>query len=159
MGRSTFSGPVLSGTVRDGQYRNVGNSVQLQTATIAQNSTNAVSATYYMPATSQMIRITVDVLTAFDSATTAVLTVGTTAGGTQYITTIDVKVAGRASYTFTAAQLLAMSSTAQDNTATAAAGAPTSTVVATVTPTGATTAGLVRVTIEYAQANPQGTAV
>ena len=57
MSRSTFSGPVLSGTVKYNTYKNVGNSVISQTVTLAQNGTNAVSATLYIPASSQLIDI------------------------------------------------------------------------------------------------------
>lgn len=151
MSRSTFSGPVLSGTVKYNQYRNVGNSLLIQSATMAANSTNNVDQIFYIPALSQMTTVVVDVLTAFDSATSATLTVGTAAGGTQYVTSVDAKVAGRASITFTAAQLLAMSSLALDTTATTAAGQPTAVVAVRIAPVGATTTGLVRVTVHYAQ--------
>lgn len=156
MSRSTFSGPVLSGTVRYNTYKNVGNSVITQTATITQNSTNVVSATFYIPGTSQLIDILVDPIVAFDSVTSAVLSVGTAAAGTQYASGVDVKGSTtRVRPTFTLTQLTNMAATAVDSTATAAAtpggNHPISTVVATVTPTGATTAGQVRVTLIYAQ--------
>lgn len=151
MSRSTFSGPVLSGTVKYNTYNNIGNSVVSQTDILNQNSTNVVNATVYVPAQSQILRFTVDVLTAFNSATTAVLTIGTASGGTQYVTSVDAKTAGRASITFTAAQLLAMSSAAINTTDSAAAGQPISTIVITITPTGATSAGQVLVTTEYVQ--------
>ena len=157
MSRSTFSGPVLSGTVKYNAYKNVGNSLLLQNSTLVQNSTNVVNATDYFPAGSQLLNITVDVLTAFDSATSAALTIGVSSGDTTYVTTINAKTAGRASYTFTAAQLLAMSSLVQDNTATAAAGQPTSTIVTTITPVGATTTGTVLVTFQYAQFDDRST--
>lgn len=161
MSRSTFSGPVLSGTVKYNTYNNIGNSVVSQTDILNQNSTNVVNATVYVPAQSQILRFTVDVLTAFNSATTATLTIGTASGGTQYITTIDAKTAGRAAYTFTAAQLLAMSSAAINTTDSTAAGQPISTIVITITPVGATSAGQVLVTTEYVQFDDRsaGTAV
>ena len=111
-----------------------------QTATITQNSTSVVSTTFTVPASSQILDINVDVLTAFDSATTAVLSIGTAAAGTQYASAVNAKTAGRTIPTFSAAQLLAMADITTNTS-----------VVATVTPTGATTAGLVRVTIIYAQ--------
>lgn len=151
MSRVTFSGPVLSGTTKSNTYRNLGNSLLVQSAVMTQNSTNNVDQTFYIPGLSQMTTIVVDVLTAFDSATSATLTVGLTAGGTQYVTSVDVKVAGRASITFSAAQLLAMSSTALDTTATNASGTPTSAVAVRIAPVGATTAGSVRVTVHYVQ--------
>ena len=162
MSRATFSGPVLSGTVKYNTYKNVGNSTILQTATITQNSTNAVSATFYIPATSQLVDILVDPIVAFDSATSAVLSVGTAAAGTQYASGVDVKGStSRVRPTFTLTQLTNMAATATDATVSPLAGTPTSTVVATVTPTGATTAGQVRVTLIYAQFDDRsaGTAV
>lgn len=150
MSRSTFSGPVLSGTNKYGTYKNLGNSQQIQSAVMTQAGAAQVNQTFYVPALSQMVTVIVDVLVAFDS-TTAPLTVGTAAGGTQYVTLVDAKVAGRASITFTAAQLLAMSSLAQDTTATNGSGTPTAAVVASIIPTGTATVGSVRVTIQYAQ--------
>ena len=82
----------------------------------------------------------IDVTTAFDSATSAIITIGTAAAGTQYVGSINAKTAGRAAITFTAAQLTAMLNVGT-NTA----------VVITVTPVGATTAGAVTVTAFYVQ--------
>ena len=160
MGRSTFSGPVMSGTVRDGQYRNVGNSQQIQTTAITQAGAGTQNITLYVPATSQLLRFTIDLYTSWDSVTSAALTIGTASLGTQYVTSTDMKAAaGRLTVTPTAAQILAYSSTAVDATASAAAGTPMSAIVITLVATGTTTAGSARVTVEYAQANPQGTAV
>jgi hypothetical protein len=86
-------------------------------------------------------------MTAFDSATSATLTIGTSAGGTQYVSGINAKTTGRATITYTAAQLAAMSGVTVLGV-TAAVSAP---VVVTVTPVGATTAGYLEVTIIYAQ--------
>lgn len=160
MSRSTFSGPVLSGTTKYNQYKNVGNSLLVQSAVMTQAGAAQVNQTFYVPALSQMTTIVVDVLTAFDS-TTAPLTVGLTAGGTEYVTLVDAKVAGRASITFSAAQLLAMSSLAQNTAATTGSGTPTAAVVVSIIPTGTATAGSVRVTIHYAQYDDRsaGTAV
>lgn len=149
MGTTTFSGPVRSGTLKSGETNgpNVGYMVLEQEASIAQDSTNVVSSTVYIPAGSKIVDIIVDTLTAFDSASTAVLSVGTAAAGTQYAGSVDVKTAGRVRPSFTAAQLAAMS-----NVSVLGVAAPTSApVVISVTPTGATTAGYVRVTVVYAQ--------
>lgn len=150
MGTTTFSGPVRSGTLKTGETNgpNLGYAVLEQETSITQNSTNAVSSTLYIPAGSKIVNIVVDVLTAFNSGTSAVLSVGTAAAGTQYASGVDVKTAtGRITPTFTAAQLAAMS-----NVSVLGVDAPTTApVVVTVTPTGATSAGYVRVTIIYAQ--------
>lgn len=120
---------------------NHGDVVLTQTALIGQNSTNAVSATFTLPADAQILDIIFDVLTVFNSAVSATGSVGTAAGGTQYAGSVDVKTAAiRIRPTFTAAQLAAMDDI-DANTS----------VVATVTPSGATSAGQVRVTIVYAQ--------
>lgn len=150
MGTTTFSGPVRSGTLKTGETNgpNLGYAVLEQETSITQNSTSAVSSTLYIPAGSKIVDIIVDVLTAFNSATSAVLSVGTAAAGTQYASGVDVKTAtGRIRPTFTAAQLAAMS-----NVSVLGVAAPTTApVVVTVTPTGATSAGYVRVTVVYAQ--------
>ena len=150
MGQTHFSGPVIVGTLTTGQTSgpNQGYAVLEQSTSITQNSTTAVSSTLYIPAGSRIIDIIVDVLTAFNSGTSAVLSVGTAAAGTQYASTVDVKTAtGRIRPTFTAAQLAAM-----DNVSVLGVAAPTTApVVVTVTPTGATSAGYVQITVVYAQ--------
>ena len=149
MGTTTFSGPVRSGTLKTGETNgpNLGFAVLEQETSITQNSTTAVSSTLYIPVGAKLIDIIVDTLTAFNSATTAVLSVGITAGGTEYASGVDVKTAGRVRPTFTAAQLAAMSNV----TVLGVAAPTTAPVVVTVTPTGATSAGYVRVTLVYAQ--------
>ena len=149
MGATHFSGPVVSGTLQQGETDgpNQGFSVLSQSTSITQNSTTAVSSTLYIPAGSEIIDFNIDVLTAFNSATSATLTIGTAAAGTQYVGSIDAKTAGRAAITFTAAQLAAMNGV----TTTGTAAPTTAPVVVTVTPVGATSAGYVVVTIIYAQ--------
>jgi hypothetical protein len=149
MAATHFSGPVLSGDLQTGETNgpNQGFSVLTQNTSITQNSTTAVSATLYIPAGSQIIDFNIDVLTAFNSATSATLSIGTAAAGTQYVGSVNAKTAGRASITFSAAQLAAMNGVSVLGAA-AATSAP---VVVTVTPVGATSAGYVEVTIIYAQ--------
>jgi hypothetical protein len=149
MGATHFSGPVVSGTLQQGETNgpNQGFAVLTQSTSITQNSTTAVSSTLYIPAGSEIIDFNIDVLTAFNSATSATLTIGTAAAGTQYVGSIDAKTAGRAAPTYTAAQLAAMNGV----TTTGTAAPTTAPVVVTVTPVGATSAGYVVVTIIYAQ--------
>lgn len=149
MAATHFSGPVLSGDLQSGETNgpNQGYAVLMQTTSITQNSTTAVSSTIYIPAGSQIIDFNIDVLTAFNSATSATLSIGTAAAGTQYVSSVNAKTAGRASITFSAAQLAAMSGVTVLGV-TAATSAP---VVVTVTPVGATSAGYLEVTIIYAQ--------
>ena len=82
----------------------------------------------------------IDVLTAYNSATSATLTVGTASAGTQYAGSVNAKTAGRAAPTFSAAQLLAMSNISTNTT-----------LVVTVTSVGQPTAGSVFLSIEYVQ--------
>ena len=108
---------------------------------MAQNSTSVVDATFYLPAGAQILNILVDVLTAFDSVTSATLSAGTASGGTQYASGVNVKAAtGRITPTFTATQLTNMISVGT-NTA----------LVVSITPVGATTAGSVQVSVTYVQ--------
>jgi hypothetical protein len=141
MSFSTFSGPLRSGTTREGATANLGLCVLSQTALMTQNSTNVVDATFYLPANAQIVSFNFDVLTAFNSATSATLSVGTTSGGSQYANGVDVKTAtGRIAPTLTAAQLTNMSDITTNTS-----------VIASITPVGATSAGSVRVTVLYVQ--------
>lgn len=135
-----MTGPLELGTGLDSTAADSGYVVQSQTALIDFNATLVQNATFALPAGAQILDFYVDVLTAFDSATSATLSAGTTSGGTQYLSGISVKTAGRRSNAFSAAQLAAM-----DDIGTSTA------LVATVTSVGQPTAGQVRVTVVYAQ--------
>ena len=150
MGATHFSGPVIAGDLQQGETNgpNQGNVILSQSTSITQNSTTAVSSTLYIPAGSLIVGFNVDVLTAFNSATSATLSVGITAGGTQYVSGVNVKAAtGRIVPTYTAAQLAAMNGV----TVLGVAAPTTAPVVVTVTPSGATSAGYVVVTMLYVQ--------
>lgn len=139
---TAFDGPVISGNKRyaDSTPANTGVALLTQSVTLDQNSTNAVSQTIVVPEQSQLVDILVDTTTAWNSGSSATLSVGTSAGGTQYAGSVDVKtVAGRRP-NFTGAQLLAMNNITTSTS-----------VVVTVTPSGATSAGKTIVTLVYAQ--------
>ena len=150
MAETHFSGPVTSGDLQSGDTNgpNYGNAVLMQSTSITQNSTTAVSSTLYIPAGSRILDFKIDVLTAYDSFTSATLSIGTAAGGTQYVSGVDCKTAtGRIAPTFTAAQLAAM-----DNVSVLGVAAPTTApLVVTITVVGATTAGYVQVAVLYSQ--------
>lgn len=146
-----FSGPLIAGDLLAGQVNgpNQGNVMLVQATGITQNSTAAVSSTMYVPNGSDVVTFYVDVLTAFNSATSAVLSIGATSGGTDYASGVDVKTAaGRITITFTAAQLAAIAGVSLTGVVVASTPIP---IVVTVTPTGATSAGYVRVTMLYVQ--------
>lgn len=150
MASTHFSGPVIAGDLQQGEVGgpNQGPVRLSQVTNLTQNSTTAVSSTLYIPAGSIIESIVVDVLTAFDSATSATLSVGLTAGGTQYASGVNVKAAtGRIAVAYTAAQLAAMSG----QSIVGVAAPTTAPVVVTITPVGATTAGYVHVTLNYIQ--------
>ena len=144
-----ISGPLLTGDKLAGETNgpNQGYAVLEQATSIAQNGETAVSSTLYIPAGSRIIDVVVDVMTAFDSVTSAVLTVGVSDADTTYAGAVNAKTAGRVRPTFTAAQLAAMAGV----DVVGAAAATVAPVVITVTPTGATTAGYVQVAVIYAQ--------
>lgn len=142
MATSTFSGPLKSGTVKEGSSANLGHAVLTQTGstTHADGTALVQDITFYLPPNSQLIDVIPDVQTAYDSATSATLTVGTASGGSEYVGSVNAKTAGRATPTISAAQAAAMADIGTNTT-----------VVATVTSVGDPTAGEVRVTLVYAQ--------
>ena len=135
-----LTGPLELGTGLDNTGADTGYVVQSQTALIGFDATLVQNATFTLPAGAQIVDFYVDVLTAYDSATSATLSAGVTSGGTEYLNGINVKTTGRKSNAFSAAQLAAIDDI----------GTSTS-LVATVTSVGQPTAGSVRVTVLYAQ--------
>ena len=137
-----FQGAVKSGDGFSETATGVGTAVFSQTALINFDADLVQEATFVLPKGGQIVDIVVDVLTAYDSATSATLTVGTASAGTQYAGAVDAKTAGRVRPTFSAAQLAAMDGIGSNTTA-----------YATVTSVGQPTAGQVRVTVLYTGGN------
>jgi hypothetical protein len=142
MSQTTWSGPLASGDRNAGESGgpNIGLVALSQTALINFDATLVQNATFNIPASSQIVDFYVDVLTAYDSASSATLSAGTASGGTQYLSAINAKTAARRPNAFSAAQLAAMDDVGTNTT-----------VVATVTSVGQPTAGQVRVTMLYVQ--------
>ena len=111
MAQTTWSGPLASGDRNAGESGgpNLGLVTLSQTVLINFNATLVQNATFNIPASSQIVDFYVDVLTAYDSATSATLSAGTASGGTQYLSGVSVKTAARRSNGFSAAQLAALS--------------------------------------------------
>lgn len=103
----------------------------------------AVSGSIVIPANSQIVDFLVDTLVApvGGTATTAPITIGTAAAGTQYLSSTNCYTAGRTALSFTAAQLTSMSNVSTNTS-----------VFATVDPNGTvvTTQGVFLVTVVYA---------
>lgn len=135
-----MTGPFQTGTGLDNTGADTGTVVLSKTALINFDATLVQNASFTLPANAQIVDFFVDVLTAYDSAASATLSAGTSSGGTQYLSGISVKTAGRRANGFSAAQLAAMDGIGT-NTA----------LVATVTSVGQPTAGQVRVTVVYVQ--------
>jgi len=120
--------------------------VLTQTTTVTTVSAGtAVTSTLTLPIDSQILNFFIDCTTTpvvgGGTATTVPITIGTAAAGTEYLSATNVISGGRASLSFTAAQLAAM----LDINST--------TVAFTVDPNGtvSTTQGVYRCTVVYAQ--------
>jgi hypothetical protein len=142
MSQTTWSGPLASGDINAGKTGgpNIGLALLSQTVLIDVGATLVQNGTVYLPYKSQIVDIIVDVLTQYDSATSATLSVGTSSAATTYASGVNVKTGIRVRPTFTAAQLAAMDDIGTNGT-----------VVATVTSVGQPTVGQVRVTYQYVQ--------
>ena len=135
-----MTGALQLGTGLDNTGADTGYVPQVQSKVVNFDATLVQNLTFTLPAGSQILDFQVDVLTAYNSATSATLTAGTASAGTQYLSGINAKTAGRAANAFSAAQLTNMGNI----------GTSTS-VVVTVTSVGQPTAGSVRVNVVYAQ--------
>ena len=142
MSQTTFSGPLASGDINAGKAGgpNLGLAVLSQTVLIDFDATLVQNATVYLPYGSQIVQTIVDVLTQYNSATSATVSIGTSSGATTYASGVNAKTGVRVLPTQTAAQLAAMANIGN-----------TGAVVATVTSVGQPTAGQVRVTYLYVQ--------
>jgi hypothetical protein len=142
MSQTTWSGPLASGDINAGKTGgpNIGLALLSQTVLIDVGATLVQDGSVFLPYHSQIVDIIVDVLTQYDSATSATLSVGTSSGDTTYASGVNVKTGVRVLPTFTAAQLAAMDDIGTYGT-----------VVATVTSVGQPTVGQVRVTYRYVQ--------
>lgn len=153
---TSFSGPLISGPRQNADNAgsaNTGLAVLTQTLELVQAGAVNVSGTFTIPNHCQIIDFLIDNRVVWNSATSAGLTIGTAALGTQYMSSLNLLAAGINAPTRvvvpgllagppvpTAAQLLAMADTGTNNS-----------VVATVAVVGATTTGTTRITMRYVQ--------
>ena len=144
----TYFGSALragSGTLTD--TTDGGYVVTEQTTTVTTVAAGtAVSASFTLPASSQILNFFVDTMVTpvvgGGTATTCPITIGTAAAGTQYLSATDAIGGGRIALTFTTAQCAAMADIGTNQS-----------VVVTVDPNGtiSTTQGVFRLTVVYAQ--------
>lgn len=152
MSATHLSGPLLTGPNKDtgdsAAPFNQGYAHLQQQANIPFNTTLVSEVEIWVPPGARITSFVVDVLTAFNSATSATFSAGITSGATTYVSGVDVKTAtGRIAPTYTAAQLAAMSSQSIVGVAAAVPGP----VFLTITSVGQPTAGYVTVGVNYVQ--------
>lgn len=142
MAQTTLSGPLVLGDKQAGLANSptTGFVPCVQFVTIARDATLVQNATIYLPKGSQITNIVPDVTVAYDSATSATLSVGTASAGTQYVSGVNAKTAGRAAPAYTAAQLTNMSAIGTNDV-----------LVATVTSVGQPTVGTIVLAVHYVQ--------
>jgi hypothetical protein len=105
MGASTFSGPLKAGTVREGADANVGSALMVQSTTVTRDATLVqTGAAITLPANCEIVDMFATPTVFYDSATSATLSVGTAAAGTQFASGVNVKTGGPTRPTTTAAQ-------------------------------------------------------
>lgn len=157
MSRTTFSGPVRAGNIRNNPYKNVGSAVLSQSIQVPFNATlTSTSTPMYIPAGSHINDIRITTTVVYDSATSATLTVGKTAAGTEYAGG-NAKTAGLVTTTVSAAQAANWLSTPSDVTSTTTGSFPTSVIYAQIISVGQPTAGNAVVTVLYEQPDDRST--
>jgi hypothetical protein len=142
MSQTTFDGPLISGNKQAGITGgpNTGYTVLSQVLPIVFGATLVQDYTFYLPSGSQIVDFYIDVTTAYNSATSATLSAGITSGGTEYVSGVSVKTAGRRAPTYSAAQVGNMASVGTNTT-----------LIATVTSVGQPTAGAGYIRVMYVQ--------
>ena len=150
MAFTSFSGPIRSGTVRDGASRNTGLVILAQsynsgdlTGDVVGNTDTAV---FKIPQGSQIVDITVDQIVAATAGTTTV-SVGTASGGAQLMAAVATTAGGRFRGTATATTQAAwQTSTSADTTV----------YVRVAVGTATLTAGQFILTVSYVQRASNG---
>jgi hypothetical protein len=132
-------GTVVAGT------GNVGTALLQQTITLTRDATLTQTGSVYLPKNAQIVSFVIHEDVAYDSATSATLTAGTSAAGTQFITSVNAKTGGAVVPTHTAAQTLLMKDIGTTT------GSPSVQVFAQIVSVGQPTVGTVRVNILYMQ--------
>lgn len=150
MSFATFSGPVRSGTVKEGAGRNTGVLMLNQSYDTGDLTGSTVGnidgARFILPRGAQIVNILVDQVVAATAGTTTI-SVGTTSGGAELMAAVATTAGGRFTGTATAATQLAwQTSTTADTTV----------YVRVAVGTATLTAGRAIVTVVYAQRADDG---
>lgn len=110
MGFSTFSGPIRSGTVREGAGENTGLVMLVQsydTGVVTAGVGNVDAPLGILPAGSQIVNILVDQVVVPGGSSTSAVSVGSTSGGNDLMAAVTTTAGGRFTGTATAATQLA----------------------------------------------------
>ena len=110
MGFSTFSGPIRSGTVREGAAENTGLVVLTQsydTGVVTAGAGNVDAQLGILPAGSQIVNILIDQVVVPGGTSTSTISVGSTSGGAELSAAVVTTAGGRFTGTATAATQLA----------------------------------------------------
>lgn len=147
MSFSTFSGPIRSGTVREGSGANTGLVVLSKSVAIPPTATSATTTIGTLPAGSQIIDFIVDTTTVFNQATT--LIIGTASNDDEYLV---------ATTTITSAARLDPSTVAANMTA-SCVNVGTSDVTLIAKTAGSASTGAATITVIYVQRADDGSQV
>ena len=110
MGFSTFSGPIRSGTVREGAAENTGLVMLTQsydTGVVTAGVGNVDAQIGILPTGSQIVNILVDQVVVPGGTSTSTVSVGSTSGGSDLMAAVVTTAGGRFTGTATAATQLA----------------------------------------------------
>jgi hypothetical protein len=110
MGFSTFSGPIRSGTVREGAGENTGLVMLTQsydTGVVTAGTGNVDAQLGTLPAGSQIVNILIDQVVVPGGSSTSTISVGSTSGGAELSAAVATTAGGRFTGTATAATQLA----------------------------------------------------
>lgn len=107
MAGKTYLGSSFRAGSAPSEGSDAGHAVLTKQTTIQAGGVAADDASVTLPAGAEIVDIILDTVVAH-TATTYTMDVGVTAGGTEYVTALNIKAAGRFRPTFTAAQLTAM---------------------------------------------------
>ncbi len=146
MGTTTFSGPIRTGTIKEGANANIGYALSMQAHTIdCSNGAIAQSDTaMIIPANSAIVDVVIDVISAIGTAA-AVVSLGTSGGN-------DNTILDGFSCATGAGQIGRKYPTTEAGATRGWADIGNSDLKVTVKTTGASDAGSIRITIVYAQA-------
>jgi len=102
MGTTTFSGPIKAGTIKETTGTTLGTDVtntgfvqMVQSKSISTIGASANTTVATIPANSQILNVTMDIVTVNDDTTAATVSVGTAANGTAFIAATDAQTIAR----------------------------------------------------------------